>query len=87
MDDKRLRERFSNMSNKELQFTKEDRHKVFEQIRKIEEEPHTQKKSLVSSKKLVPITVSLLVVGLCLFLFLPSILPLLDIQYNTLYYY
>ena len=75
MDDKRLRERFSNMSNQELQFTKEDRHKVFEQIRKIEEEPHTQKKSLVSSKKLVPITVSLLVVGLCLFLFLPSILP------------
>lgn len=75
MDDKRLKEHFSNTSNQELQFTKEDRHKVFEQIRKIDEEPHTQKKFHVSSKKFIPLTVSLLVVGLCLFLFLPSILP------------
>ena len=74
MDDKRLRERFSNTSDRELQFTKEDRHSVFEQIRKIDEEPHTQKKSPISVKKLVPVTVSLLVVGLCLFLFMPSLL-------------
>ena len=75
MEDKRLKEAFSNANNQELQFTKEDRHKVFEQIRKIDEVPQTKKKSLVFVKKLVPVTVSLLVVGLCLFLFMPSILP------------
>ena len=75
MEDKRLKDAFSNTSVRELQFTKEDRHKVFDQIRKIEAFPYTQKKSLVSVKKLAPVTVSLLVVGLCLFLFMPSILP------------
>ncbi len=75
MEDKRLKDGLSIILNQELQFTKEDRHKVFEQIRKIEEVPHTQKKSLISVKKLVPVTVSLLIVGLCLFLFMPSFLP------------
>lgn len=74
MEDKRLKDAFSNTSDRELQFTKEDRHRVFERIRKINEEPHTQRKSLISIKKLVPVTVSLLAIGLCLFLFLPSIL-------------
>ncbi|MEK4701318.1 LCP family protein [Solibacillus sp. FSL R7-0668] len=74
MEDKRLKEAFSNTSDRELQFTKEDRHKVFERIRKINEEPHTQRKSRISIKKLLPVTVSLLAIGLCLFLFFPSIL-------------
>ena len=40
------------------------------------EKNNTQKKFFVSfSKKLAPLTVSLLVVGLCIFLFIPSILP------------
>lgn len=74
MEDKRLKDAFSNTSVQELQFTKEDRHKVFERIHKIDEDTQTQKKSLISVKKLAPITVSLLVVGLCLFLFMPSLL-------------
>lgn len=75
MEDKRLKDVFSNKSDQELQFTKEDRHRVFEQIRKIDEEPHTQKKSLNFVGKFAPVTVSLLVVGLCLLLFMPSALP------------
>lgn len=75
MEDKRLKNAFSNVSDRELQFTTENRDRVFEQIRKIDEDTHTQKKSLISVKKLAPITVSLLVVGLCLFLFMPSLLP------------
>ena len=74
MEDKRLRDKFYNTSNQELRFTKEDRNEVFEKIHKMENNK-TQKKSLVSFKEFVPITVSLLVVGLCMFLFLPSILP------------
>ncbi|MEK4427420.1 LCP family protein [Solibacillus sp. FSL K6-1523] len=73
MEDKRLKDKLHKMSGRELTFTEEDRNEVFEQIRKLEEGPHTQKKSLISSKKLAPFTVSFLVVGLCLFLFLPSI--------------
>ncbi|SDO25798.1 transcriptional attenuator, LytR family [Psychrobacillus sp. OK028] len=75
MADKRLKGAFSNTSDQELQFTKEDRHKVFEQIRKIDKDPQTQKKSLISFKNLAPVTMSLLVVGLCLFLFMPSFFP------------
>ncbi|MEG0385724.1 MAG: LCP family protein [Solibacillus sp.] len=75
MEDKRLRDKLYNISDQELTFTKDDRNKVFEQIRKLDEDPHTQKKSRISVKKLVPVTVSLLVVGLCLFLFMPSVLP------------
>ena len=72
MEDKRLRERFKNSSNQQLTFTKEDRNAVFEEIRKQDKDSQTQKIH-VSPKKFVPLTVSLLVVGLCLILFLPSI--------------
>lgn len=74
MKDKRARDKFYNMSDQELRFTLEDRNEVFEQIYKLEKS-NTKKKSLVSSsKKLAPLTASLLVVGLCIFLFMPSIL-------------
>lgn len=75
MEDKRSKNAFSNVSDRELQFTKENRDRVFEQIHKIDEDTHTQKKSLIPVKKLAPVTVSLLVVGLCLFLFMPSLFP------------
>lgn len=74
MADKRLRDRFYNASDQELRFTKEDRNEVFEQIHKLEKNHHEQKKFHVSSKKIVPFTVSLLLLGLSMFLFLPSIL-------------
>ncbi|MGE7977497.1 LCP family protein [Psychrobacillus sp. NPDC093200] len=74
MADKRLRDRFYNASDQELRFTKEDRNEVFEQIHKREKNHHEQKKFHVSSKKIVPFTVSLLLLGLSMFLFLPSIL-------------
>lgn len=73
MEDKRIKYNFNNVSDQELRFTKEDRNKVFEQIKMDNE--HTQKKSLISiSKKFAPLTVSLLAVGLCIFFFIPSIL-------------
>lgn len=72
MEDKRLREKIHNSSHQHLSFTKEDRNAVFEEIRKQDENHHTQKN--VSSNKFVPITVSLLVIGLCMILFLPSML-------------
>ena len=74
MEDKRFRETFHQSSEQQLTFTKEDRNEVFEQIRKIEYNYPTEKKLHISSKKYVPVTVSLLIVGLCLFLFLPSLL-------------
>ena len=73
MEDKRLRDKLVNTSNQELKFTKEDRMKVFEQIHQLENN-HIQKQSFISLKKFAPLLVSLLAVGLCLFLFLPSIL-------------
>lgn len=75
MEDKRLKDKLHKMSGQELTFTKEDRNGVFEQIRKLDEGPLTQKKSLISVNKIAPVTVSLLVVGLCMFLFLPSMFP------------
>lgn len=76
MDDKRLRDKFSITSDQELRFTKEDRNEVFKQIHKLEKNNNTQKKSFVSfSKKFAPLTVSLLVIGLGMFLFLPLIFP------------
>ncbi|MCH7323920.1 LCP family protein [Solibacillus sp. MA9] len=75
MEDKRLRDKFYNTSDQELQFTKEDRHKVFEQLRELDANPQLKKKSIVSFKKFAPLIVSLLAVGLCMFLYLPSILP------------
>ena len=75
MDDKRIREKFNNMSVHELRFTQEDRNKVFERINKMEKNNTTQKTSLVSIPKQFSIfTASLLVVGLCIVLFIPSIL-------------
>ncbi|QCR31061.1 LCP family protein [Lysinibacillus sp. SGAir0095] len=70
MEDKSLKDR---LSNQELKFTKEDRAEVFEKLHKLEK--NVQKKPLVSfSKKLAPLTVTLLAVGLCLFFIMPSIL-------------
>lgn len=75
MKDKRLRDKLYNAADQDLRFTKEDRREVFEKIRKLDTNI-TKKKSFVSSsKKFAPLTASLLVVGLCLFLFIPSILP------------
>ena len=74
MEDKRVRKKFYHTSDQELQFTKEDRLKVFEQLRELDENPQTNKKSFISPKKFAPLTVSLLVVGVCMLLFLPPIL-------------
>ncbi|MFJ7953579.1 LCP family protein [Lysinibacillus sp. NPDC096418] len=75
MEDKQLRDRFYNASDRKLRFTEEDRNEVFEKIHKLGEKNTTQKSLLVSSKKFAPLTVSLLVVSLCMFLFLPLIFP------------
>ncbi|MEK3980157.1 LCP family protein [Psychrobacillus sp. FSL K6-2836] len=76
MKDKRLIDALKNMSEQDLRFTKEDRGKVFEQIHKMEKEIKPQKKSFAFiSKQFSILTASLLVVGLCIFLFIPSILP------------
>lgn len=75
MKDKPLKDNFYNTSDQELRFTKEDRNKVFQKIHNPEQKDYTKKKSLISfSKKFAPLTVSLLVVGLCIFLFIPSTL-------------
>ncbi|HHW38012.1 MAG TPA: LytR family transcriptional regulator [Bacillales bacterium] len=74
MKDKNLKDTFNHMSNQELTFTKEDRDEVFEQLHKMEKN-NIQRKSLVSvSKRFAPLTVALFAVGLCLFLFIPTIL-------------
>ncbi|WP_449536406.1 LCP family protein [Ferdinandcohnia sp. Marseille-Q9671] len=74
MDEKQIRDQFNNASIHELSFTKEDRAKVFERINKMEKSNHTKKISLGSiSKQFSIITASLLVVGLCIVLFMPSI--------------
>lgn len=75
MEDKQLRDRFNNACDRKLRFTEEDRNEVFEKIHKLEKKNTTQKSLLVSSKKFAPLTVSLLVVSLCMFLFLPLIFP------------
>ena len=74
MGDKRLRGKFNNISDQELNFTKEDRYEVFEKIHNLQKSK-IQKKSLILPSKTIPITTALLIVGLCLFLFLPSMLP------------
>lgn len=74
MEDKRLRDKIYNTSDQELRFTKEDRNKVFKQVNKMGEEFNPKKKWLVSISKLAPLTVSLLMVSLCIILFVPSIL-------------
>ncbi|MER1986706.1 MAG: LCP family protein [Solibacillus sp.] len=72
MEDKQLRDKLHQSSEQQLSFTKEDRQNVFEQIRKLDDA--TPKKVYTVPKKMVPLTVSLFVVGLWLFLFLPSML-------------
>ena len=74
MGDKRFRGKFHNISDQELNFTKEDRNEVFEKIHNFQKSK-IQKKSLILPSKTIPITTALLIVGLCLFLFLPSMLP------------
>lgn len=74
MEDNRFREKINYTTDQELNFTKEDRNKVFEQIHKSQTENYRKKKSFSSPNKSIPFTVSLLVAGLCLFLFLPSML-------------
>ncbi|MGN7479483.1 LCP family protein, partial [Solibacillus silvestris] len=69
MEDKRLKGEIHKMYGQELNFTKEDRDEVFEQIRKSGNA--AQKRSFISSpKKSAPLTISLLVIGLCIFLFI-----------------
>jgi len=75
MEDKRLKDTFSHASEQELQFSKEDREKVFIQIRQQIEGTHRNKKNFIFINKLVPVGVSFLAVALCLFLFMPSFLP------------
>lgn len=74
MEDKKLRETFQHSPGQQLTFTKEDRQEVFEQIRKLDYKYPTQKKAPFSVKKYVPVTVAVLMIGVCLFLFLPSLL-------------
>ncbi|WP_099364179.1 LCP family protein [Fredinandcohnia onubensis] len=72
MEDKRVKDRFMTMSDQELRFTKKDRNEVFEKINKIEN--HTKKLNLVSiTRQLAIPTASLLVIGLCILLFIPTI--------------
>lgn len=73
MEDKNIRQEL-NKSNENLQFTKEDRHEVFQKIRQLENNT-VQKRVPISLKKIMPIAVPLFVVGLCLFLFMPSLAP------------
>lgn len=74
MDDKRLKAHFSKKSDQELHFTKEDRKKVFEQINKIDGGSYRKKISPISLRNFAPVSVSLLILGLCLFLFMPPLL-------------
>ncbi|GLC89675.1 LCP family protein [Lysinibacillus piscis] len=74
MEDRRLKDKLFTMSEQDLQFTKEDRHAVFEQLHQLETHTAPKKSLTTLSKKFAPFTVSLIVVGLCIFLFMPSIL-------------
>ncbi|MCG7344483.1 LCP family protein [Sporosarcina sp. ACRSL] len=75
MKDKRVRDTLYNTADQDLRFTKEDRKAVFEQIHKLEKNDVRKISAVPSSKKLLPLTASLLVVSLCIFLFIPSIFP------------
>ena len=74
MEDNRFRGKFNDRSDQELNFTKEDRTEVFEKIHSLQKSK-IQKKSLIVPSKMIPVTTTLLILGLCLFLFLPSMLP------------
>lgn len=73
MDDKRLRDKFNNSSSQQLIFSKEDRNEVFEEIRKMEKNHTTKKKMRFTPEKFIPLTVSILAIGLCMILLLPSL--------------
>ena len=72
--DKRLRDKLYDAYDQELRFTKEDRDEVFEQIHKRDVEFYPKKKWLVSISKLIPLTVFLLMLSLCIVLFIPLVL-------------
>lgn len=74
MEDKQFRGEFIDISDQELNFTNEDRTEVFEKIHSLQKSK-IQNKSLIVPSKMIPVTTTLLIVGLCLFLFLPSMLP------------
>ncbi|WP_342573134.1 LCP family protein [Solibacillus sp. FSL K6-1781] len=74
MEDNRFRGKFNDRSDQELNFTKEDRTEVIEKIHSLQKSK-IQKKSLILPIKIIPVTTALLIVGLCLFLFLRSMLP------------
>lgn len=74
MGDKRFRGKLNDMSDQELNFTKEDRNEVFEKIHNLQKSK-IQKTTLILPSKTIPIATALLIVGLCLFLFLPSMIP------------
>ncbi len=74
MEDKRLEKLFSHSLDQKLQFTKQDRQSVLEQLRELEEAPKLERKLHISIKKFAPMTVSFMFVALCFILFMPSIL-------------
>ena len=74
MEDKRFKNVFSNISDKELQFTNENRQKVFEQINEQNRGFHITKKSNNVLQKYLPTVVTLILISLCLFVFIPSLL-------------
>ena len=73
MKDKRVRDMLYHTSDQELRFTEEDRNEVFERIHKLD--TTYEKKTSLIAKRIAPLTASLVVAGLCMFLFAPSILP------------
>lgn len=76
MEDKRLKDTFFNTSEQDLIFTEKNRHEVFEKIHKLEKNNNPKTKShSSSSKKIAPLAVSLLALGLCIFLFISSNIP------------
>ncbi|MER2118889.1 MAG: LCP family protein [Solibacillus sp.] len=84
MGDKRFRGKFNDISDEELNFTKEDRNEVFEKIHSLQK-GGIQKRSLILPSKIIPITTALLIVGLCLFLLLPSMFPgLINKEINSI---
>jgi len=73
MGDKRFR-REANILDQELKFTKEDRNEVFKRIHNSQKN-NIPKKYVMPLRKAIPLTSAFIIVGLCLFLFLPSMLP------------
>lgn len=74
MEDKQVKNTFLNISDEELQFTQKDRQKVFDQINKQNRGIHITKKTTNVFQKILPPAVILIIIGLCLFVFVPSLL-------------